>query len=165
MTHDGPSRTLSPEAFREACRTRGMRITRQREVIYAALAATRAHPTAEELLSLVRASEPGVSLATIYNTLDAFVRAGLCVRIPPTGTGDAPREDEGPGASPTSGANRYDADTTPHAHVIRRTGEVRDLPESVQATLRGVVDDDMLRKVSRSMGVAIDRVEIRLLEE
>ena len=62
------------QPLRDLLAQHDIRLTRQREEIYAALAATKAHPTAEELLRAVRSSHPGISLATVYNTLETFTR-------------------------------------------------------------------------------------------
>src|SRR5688572_33199603 len=78
-------------SVREVFARRGLRCTRQREILYEVLAECRSHPTAEDLfrLAAVRAGTPGccdgglepMSLATVYNALDAFVAAGLARRI------------------------------------------------------------------------------------
>ncbi|MEC9373006.1 MAG: transcriptional repressor, partial [Planctomycetota bacterium] len=60
----------------------GLRCTRQRLDVYTALAAAKDHPTAEDLYFRVRAEQPGLSLSTVYNTLETFCRHGLCRRLP-----------------------------------------------------------------------------------
>jgi len=95
--------TALPQFFHD----HGLRCTRQRELIYSALSHTTAHPTAEDLHRTVRHDEPGLSLATVYNTLDTFVDRGLCRKIP---------------SAAGNGPSRYDADTHAHAHVILDDG-------------------------------------------
>ena len=58
--------------------SRGLRCTRQRRAIYDALAASRKHPTADELYRHVvdDCGDCGVSLATVYNTLHDLVALG-----------------------------------------------------------------------------------------
>ncbi len=102
----------------ERLRRAGLKITRQREVIVAELADDVSHPTAQELFERVRVSQPGVSFATVYNTLDSLARAGLCT----------PRA-----LSP--GATRFDPNTEPHHHAVCDScGLVWDLPAAPATT-------------------------------
>ena len=59
----------------------GLRCTSQRIELYEALQASSSHPTAEELFSLVKERRPGISLATVYNTLRTFCDAGLLSEV------------------------------------------------------------------------------------
>ncbi|KLU60428.1 peroxide operon regulator [Peptococcaceae bacterium CEB3] len=49
---------------------KGVRFTPQRQAILEFLLETKSHPTAEEIFQHVKAKFPGVSLGTIYNTLN-----------------------------------------------------------------------------------------------
>jgi Fe2+ or Zn2+ uptake regulation protein len=49
--------------------------------ILAALERDRSHPSAEQVHALLGASQPSLSLSTVYSTLEAFVRAGLIRRV------------------------------------------------------------------------------------
>jgi len=55
---------------------RGLAVTEQRLAIFAALAASRDHPTAEQLFLAVREKLPNLSLATVYKNLEALRAAG-----------------------------------------------------------------------------------------
>jgi len=55
----------------------GFRFTPQREHVYAVLLRKRDHPTAEELFIRVKRELPDISMATVYNCLDALVQCGL----------------------------------------------------------------------------------------
>lgn len=123
----------------------GLRCTRQRERVYAALAATKAHPTAEDLYTAVGALEPGMSLATVYNTLEAFTEVGLARRL----------------ASPT-GASRYDADISDHAHVSLRDGRLVDVPEDLSARLLAGIPAGVLADLERRLGVRVSGVSIQV---
>lgn len=124
----------------------GLRCTRQRVEIFDALAATKTHPTAEELHRMVSAAMPGVSLATVYNALEAFCAAGLCRKIPMP-----------------EGGSRYDADLCEHPHVRTPDGVVRDVPEDVGRRLLDALPRDVLDEVERRMGVRIRAVRIELV--
>jgi Fur family peroxide stress response transcriptional regulator len=54
-------------------------------VLLAALAQDRRHPTAEQLYETLRPHHPSLSLSTVYQTLDAFIRTGLCRRVSDAG--------------------------------------------------------------------------------
>jgi Fur family peroxide stress response transcriptional regulator len=59
----------------------GLRSTPQREVVYQVILAKRDHPTAEEVFARVKARMPTISLATVYNCLDALVQCGLIKQV------------------------------------------------------------------------------------
>jgi Fur family peroxide stress response transcriptional regulator len=130
---------------------RGLRCTIQRELIYAALMASCEHPTADELFHQVRPRYPGLSLATVYNTLDAFAKVGLIRRLSP------------PPGDP-HGACRYDADTSEHVHLVTRSGEVRDVPADVSRAVTDLLGPEVLRNVAQRTGVPVARVRVEFLE-
>jgi Fur family peroxide stress response transcriptional regulator len=59
----------------------GLRATPQRIAILGELSQMRNHPTAEQILRKVHRLHPEISLATIYNTLEAFVQKGLVKKV------------------------------------------------------------------------------------
>jgi Fur family transcriptional regulator, peroxide stress response regulator len=61
--------------------TGGLRFTPQREHVYAVLLRKRDHPTAEEVFIRVKRELPDISMATVYNCLDALVRCGLVRQV------------------------------------------------------------------------------------
>lgn len=116
-------------------------------MVYAALAASKAHPTAEELLQTVREEEPGLSLATVYNTLEAFSNVGLCRKFPGVAG---------------SNACRYDADVGDHAHVVTAGGRVIDVPEDLSRKLLASLPADVMAEVEARMGVKLERIRLQL---
>ncbi len=91
-------------------------MTSQRLVMLRELRRLRQHATAEEVHRAVQHELPGVSVPTIYATLDLFVELGLARRI------DTPT------------AALYDAGLEPHQHAVcRRCGKVEDVDGSVNA--------------------------------
>lgn len=97
--------------LRQALERAGWRYTRQRGAVFAHLRSTESHPTAEQVFLAVRQQLPSISLATVYNALDALVAARLATRLA--------------GGGPT----RYDGRCEAHYHLrCQRTGQVRDLP-------------------------------------
>jgi Fe2+ or Zn2+ uptake regulation protein len=92
-------------------RERGLRVTSQRIVIHRALCAQAQHLTAEQVLESVSEVLPGVSLPTVYATLELFEQLGLVRRF---ATGN--------------GAVLFDSRVEPHAHTVcRRCGATADL--------------------------------------
>jgi Fur family transcriptional regulator, peroxide stress response regulator len=63
-------------AFAEHCRKSGLSVTRQRLAIFEALAASREHPSAEDIHRAVRRRMPHLSLATVYKNLEALREIG-----------------------------------------------------------------------------------------
>lgn len=61
----------------KALRAAGYRLTRQREAILNYLATTDDHPSAQKILHEAKKGYPGLSLATVYNTLETLARMGL----------------------------------------------------------------------------------------
>jgi len=59
--------------------TSGFRFTPQREHVYGVLVEQRDHPTAEEVFIRAKRRMPEISMATVYNCLDALVQSG-CAR-------------------------------------------------------------------------------------
>lgn len=99
MPKAAPHAGIAPEVLDGALRARGARPTRQRRAIFMALSSRLDHPTAETLHRAVRPRVPGLSLATVYTTLEILVGAGLAGRL------------VGP-----DGVARYDARTDGHDH-------------------------------------------------
>ncbi|MBM3939807.1 MAG: transcriptional repressor [SAR202 cluster bacterium] len=93
----------------------GHRMTAQREAVVRALVNSERHPSAEELFTSVRAEHSGLSLATVYKTLDVLKALGEVLEL-----------EFRDGAMP---GNRYDG-VRPHAHphlVCVSCGTIEDL--------------------------------------
>jgi Fur family peroxide stress response transcriptional regulator len=59
----------------------GLKATGPRLQILAALVHNRTHPTVEQLYQTLRQEYPSLSLSTVYQTLETFLRTGLCRRV------------------------------------------------------------------------------------
>ncbi len=78
----------------------GMRMTKQRKVVYEVLSEISAqHPTASEVFVEATKKMPNISLATVYNCLEAMTDAGVISQV------NVDRE-----------ASRFCANRAPHAH-------------------------------------------------
>ncbi len=119
-------------------------LTRQREAILTVIRRREDHPTANEIFQEARLALPGISYATVYNSLRFLKEAGLVHEIK---FGDS--------------ASRYDRETGRHDHAICNCcGKLVDFelpqaaelmraaarkskfqPASVHLTLRGICPD------------------------
>lgn len=140
------SRSSPVEAARAAFERLGLRCTRQRMDIYEALRACCSHPTAEELFSVVRREQPGLSLATVYNTLEVLCSNGLCRKV-----------------ASSDSVSRYDADMRDHVHVTTPEGGVHDVPEDLGDRILGSIPQPLLDQIAQRLGMDIRGVRIDLL--
>ena len=98
--------------LKDALRKTGLRSTRQRELIYGILMERRNHPTAEEVYAQAKEQLPGISLATVYNGLDALVACDLVKQV-----------------HFERASTRFCPNLQEHAHFqCEQTGEVFDVP-------------------------------------
>jgi Fur family peroxide stress response transcriptional regulator len=89
----------------------GLRPTAQRAAILQFMIHEKRHWTADELFHQMRSSLPTLSLATVYNTLKAFVEAGVLKELT---FGDA--------------ASRFDLNVSPHHHMVcDQCGRLQDI--------------------------------------
>lgn len=72
---------LHPQEIQARFRRQAVRVTRQRAAIYAALAETTSHPTADDLYRLVKRQQPMMSRNTVYYTLGVLRKAGLVQEV------------------------------------------------------------------------------------
>ena len=138
--------TPSVEEVRERFRLHDLRCTRQREVVYAALAGTTGHPTAEELHQMVQHADPGLSLATVYNTLEALTHCGLARRM-----------------SGTNACCRFDAVVEPHVHLTTADGRLMDVPMDLSSRLLAGLSPDLLRELETRMGVRVGHLNVQVV--
>ena len=66
----------TPHDLTMAFRSRGLKLTPQRQAIFAHMHGNRCHPTAESVYSALSVSIPGISLRTVYQTLHDLVAMG-----------------------------------------------------------------------------------------
>ena len=104
--------------LRRALESKGHRFTEQRAAVFRYLRGSDTHPSADEVFLHVRNEVPGISLATVYKSLETLVGCGLAVKM---SFGD--------------GSARYDGRTDPHHHTrCLSCGAVADLPGHVSGT-------------------------------
>jgi Fur family peroxide stress response transcriptional regulator len=69
------------DALEERLERSGLRVTPQREHVYHVLLEKKDHPTAEEVFIRAKKGMPDISIATVYNCLDALVSCGLVRQV------------------------------------------------------------------------------------
>jgi len=67
--------------FNKFAAEKGLRSTRQRDIILDFFLSTREHVSVEDLYLKIKASHPGIGSATVYRTLKLFAEAGLAREI------------------------------------------------------------------------------------
>ena len=101
----------SPAELTELFRSRGLKVTPQRQCIFRVLHGNDVHPTADAVFAAARAEMPTMSLKTVYQTLNDLASMGE-LQLLDLGTG----------------STRFDPNVDPHHHLVcTRCGKVRDL--------------------------------------
>ncbi len=129
---------LAQEIIRElhSC---NVRVTPQRLKILSYLKSTETHPTAEEIYQNVSANCYGLSLATVYNTLNLLKEHNLVVELK---YGDL--------------ASRFDANLSAHYHVYCKVcGKVNDF--------MGSPVTEVTSEAEECTGFAVEAVRLDLI--
>lgn len=104
----------------QSLRSAGMRLTPQRLAICNLLVATDSHPSAQMIYETLQPQFPTMSLATVYNTLEALMNLGVVNSLGTAGDDTI----------------HYDADTSPHVNLACIScHRVIDLPSQYVAAL------------------------------
>ena len=120
----------------ELLRERGLRATSQRVVMHRLLRERNRHLSAEELLSESSRQLPGVSLPTVYATLELFEQLGIVRRV--NGGG---------------GTLLWDTRSDAHHHMIcRNCGRIEDMETPL--------DLERARRSAARSGFRPDRAEV-----
>ena len=102
----------------------GLRMTRQRQEVYRLLTGERTHPTANEVFMHIKEALPNVSLATVYNCLEALVQHNVIRQV------NFDRE-----------PSRYCSNLDEHGHFHdEKTGAIHDVKFKPGTSLADVLD-------------------------
>ncbi len=131
-----PTESSMESALATELRARGQRVTPQRLAVARLLEEFGEHATAETVHRRVQERVPGVSLPTVYATLDLLEDLGLIRRL-----------------LTESGAVVYDPKTKAHHHLVCSScGAVLDIEADV--------DDSALMKAARRSGFRPEQAQI-----
>ena len=109
------------------------RYSRQRELIYQTVRASKVHPTAEMVYAALKPDHPNLSLGTVYRNLHLLSREGKLRPMP------FPVE-------------RFDGMVDPHSHFCcEKCGQVSDVEDDY---------DPALDDAAQALGHRVDRHEI-----
>ena len=101
----------SPADLTTAFREQGLKVTPQRQLLFRLLHDNRQHPSAEALFAVASAQMPGISLRTVYQTLNDLVAMGELRQL-----------------VFAAGANRFDPNVDHHHHAeCDQCGQLRDV--------------------------------------
>jgi Fe2+ or Zn2+ uptake regulation protein len=101
----------SPAELTAAFRSSGLKLTPQRQLLFRLLHGNETHPSADALFAAASDEMPGISLRTVYQTLNDLVAMGE-LQLLTIGGGSA----------------RFDPNTDDHHHIVCTScGEVRDV--------------------------------------
>ncbi len=103
-----------------------MNYSRQREVILNTLKSNVVHPTAEYLYSVLKETEPNISLATLYRNLNQLAENGIIKKIDGLDT-----------------SSHFDHNTHEHYHFIcEKCGRVFDVSSDIAPNLVKKTEDE-----------------------
>lgn len=112
----------SPEELTIAFRAAGLKVTPQRQLLFRLMHGNCAHPTADALFATASQIMPGISLRTVYQTLNDLTSMGELQSI-----------DVG------SGSARFDPNVSDHHHAVcDDCGAVHDVYVQQAPELRGL---------------------------
>ncbi len=102
----------------------GLRMTRQRQEVYRFLMGERSHPTANDVFIRIKEALPNISLATVYNCLEALVQHNVIRQV------NFDRE-----------PSRYCSNLDEHGHFHdETTGTIHDVKFKPGITLTDILD-------------------------
>ena len=118
-------------------RAAGLRVTTQRLLLHAALTEIGRHATADEVMRAAAPRLPGLSLPTVYATLELLAQLGLVRRVA------------------AGGAVRWDPGAEPHAHFsCTACGALEDVA--------GAADARALERTALQAGLTVEAVDVVL---
>lgn len=101
----------SAAVLTERFRSKGLKVTPQRQLLFRLLEGNESHPSAEALFAVASAQMPGISLRTVYQTLHDLAEMGELQML-----------DLGTGAA------RFDPNLDEHHHLVcDECGHIRDV--------------------------------------
>ena len=131
---------MNEEQLISTLRNNGYKVTPQRLAICKWVLSSEDHPSAEQVFEKVSKQHPGISMTTIYHTLDMLKELGLVSEL---GLGNQPL--------------RYDPNTSVHVNVIcQRCGKIWDYKsESMKSQWNLLVSEIEIEPIGQRLDVYI----------
>lgn len=133
---------MSLEEIRKELLKAGLKATHQRIVVYEALLSLKSHPSADFIYEQIHPKNPSISLATVYNTLDILVEAGLAKRV-----------------LSGKGPVRYDARMDNHHHLI--CSNTREIIDFFDEELNQLIKKHLEKKRIQNFELSDMQLQIR----
>ena len=133
---------ISLENIREKLLDAGLKATHQRIVVYNALIGVKTHPSADAIYEILHPNNPSISLATVYNTLDTLVDAGLAKRV-----------------LSGKGPVRYDARIDNHHHLI--CSNTKEIIDFYDEELNSLIKNYLEKKKIQNFELSDMQLQIR----
>lgn len=131
---------VSYQQLQEILKSTGLKSTPQRLIILEALYNLK-HPSAEKIFDYVTVRLPGLSLGTVYKTLDTLEQNNLASKV-----------------LSDSGNFRYDCNTSSHNHIYcTNTDEIIDYEDN---ELKELLTDYFKRKTKKNLRITDIRLQI-----
>lgn len=123
----------------ETLRSKNLKVTPQRIAILNMLMNTKSHPTAETIFKELEPTNPTMSLATVYKTLDSFTSAGIIQVLSIDGE-----------------SLHYDYNTEFHPHMIcKNCKAVYDIDIDITDEINSIKD-----KINKETNYSVDRQQL-----
>jgi Fur family transcriptional regulator, peroxide stress response regulator len=127
--------------LRQKLAERGLKATPQRMIIFQILMSSHEHPSAELIFEKIKNTHPGISLGTVYKTLETLVEAGLAKKVKTAGD-----------------VLRFDAKTSSHSHLYcTKTSRILDYEDE---DLHALLEDYFRRKNIKNFNISDIQVQI-----
>ncbi len=122
----------------------GLRVTPQRVAVLEALMEGNNHPSADDVVRIVREQYPNIAVGTIYHILDNLVQKGILNKV-----------------QTEQNVVRYDAVIEPHIHLY--SGEENRIEDYFDEELMELVKNYL--KKNRIIDFEVNRINLQLIGE
>ena len=133
---------MNIDKIRNKLKNSGLRVTPQRVAVLSTLIDSHSHPDADQIVRVVRAQYPNISVGTIYHILDNLVQKGIVNKV-----------------QTEQNVVRYDAITEPHIHLY--SGDDSRIEDYFDEEFFTLIDDYLKKKEIK--GFRVDDVRIKIL--
>lgn len=128
--------------YRDELIKNGLKVTPQRLAILEAVNELRNHPTADNIITFIKANHPNIAVGTIYNTLELFVKKSIIRKV-----------------KTERDVMRYDGILEKHHHLYSSDSER--IEDYFDNDLNALIEDYFSKK--KIAGFEIEEVKLQIL--